>query len=54
MQIIASLVKVHGEQQWHQTKVMVSVQMTNEDVIDLMYRDLKLSQLHLRTLTAID
>ncbi len=35
MQVIRSFVEVHGKKQPHQTKVMIAMQVADEDVINL-------------------
>lgn len=54
VQIIRTLLQVHGKEQAHQSQVMITVQVTDENMIDLMKRHLVAAQLHLHTFTAID
>ena len=54
MQFIGSALKVHGEDESHQAKVMITVQVTDENVIDAMEVYLKTHELHLGTFAAIN
>jgi hypothetical protein len=54
MEIGRSALQVQGEEQAHQPQVMVSVEVTDEDVIDFMIGQALCHQLHLSTLTAVD
>jgi hypothetical protein len=54
MKVIGSPLEMHGEDQTHQTKVVVAMKMTNEDVIDPVEVSLELHQLHLSAFAAVD
>lgn len=46
--------QMHGEEQTHQTEVMITMQVTDEDVADSMKIGLIFHQLYLRTFATID
>jgi len=54
MQLMFPPQQVHGKQQAHQTKVMITVQVTDKNVIDAMVGDLVTHELHLRPFTTIN
>jgi hypothetical protein len=54
VKVIRSPQEMHGEDQTHQTEIMVAVEMGNENVVNAMKVGLETHQLHLRTLAAID
>ena len=54
MQFIGSALKVHGEDESHQAEVMVTMQVTDKNVIDTMEVCLKTHELHLGSFAAIN
>ena len=51
---MCSLLQVHREEQPRQTKVVVAVQMTYENMVELVIGKLKSHDLHLRPFPAVD
>jgi len=45
---------MHGEEESHEPEVVVSVQVTDEDVIYFMIRNLEPHQLHLSAFATVD
>lgn len=54
MKVIGSAQQVHGEDQSHQTKIMVTMKVRDEDMVDAMQIYLIAHELHLRPFSAID
>ena len=54
VEIIGSTQKVHGEDQPHQSEIMIAVEVRNEDMIDPVHVCLIAHELHLRTFSAIN
>ena len=54
MQVRFPSLQVHGKNQSGKAQIMVSVQVTDKDVTDLVDADVVLHHLHLCTFTAID
>jgi hypothetical protein len=53
MKIIFPFVEVHREKEASETQIVVSVKVTDEDVINLVEAGANLSELHLHSLTTI-
>src|SRR5882762_8823870 len=54
MQIVFSMLQVHGEEQSRQPKVVIAMQVTYKNMVDLMVGKLKSHELHLSPFTAVD
>lgn len=54
MQIIGSALQLEREQQTHEAKVVVSVQVTYKDVVNLVVGQIKSHQLHLRSFATVN
>jgi hypothetical protein len=53
VKVICPALEVHGKKQSHQSEVMVSMQMADENVVDPVEICLKAHQLHLCTFSTI-
>src|SRR5882672_6102867 len=54
MKVGFAMIEVHGEQEPHQSQIMIAVQVTDEYMTDTMKTDAGLGNLKLRTFAAID
>src|SRR5690348_8271430 len=54
MQIGVAMVQMHRVQQSHQAKIMIAVEVTDEDMTDAMKADVGLLQLKLGALATVD
>ena len=54
VKIVHAALKVHGEDQSHQPKIMIAVQMADEDVVDPVKVGLELHELHLGAFAAVN
>ena len=54
MQVVGAAQQMHGEDQAHQSKVVIAVQMCDEDMVYAMHVRLIAHQLHLRAFATID
>lgn len=54
VQVAGSALQVQGKDEAHQSEVVITVQMTNEDVIDSMKVCLHAHELHLSTFATIN
>jgi hypothetical protein len=54
VKVVRAFLQVHGEDQSHQSEIMISMQVADEDMIDAMKVRLNLHELHLRCFAAID
>ena len=54
MEVIYPALQVHGENQTHQTQIMVTMEMTDKDVVYPMEVCLHSHELHLRAFSTVD
>ena len=54
MKVILSSQEMHGEQQAHQSEVVITMQMTDEDVVDFMMAEVVSLELQLAGLSAVN
>ena len=54
MEVVGTSLQVHGEDQTKEPEIMITMQVTDEDVIDAMEVSLLLHQLHLCAFAAVN
>ena len=54
MKIILAMIEMHGEQKSHESQVVIAVKVTDEDMTDAVCADVRLRNLKLSTLAAVD